>query len=79
MQTGFTQSSADPCVFLRLDEHTVIIAVYADDLILITDVIEVMLETKQLLSDWFKMKDMGELHYCLWVNIVTGFYISNSI
>ena len=45
MQAGFTQSSADPSVFIQIDKHTVIIAVYVDDLILITDVIEVMLET----------------------------------
>ena len=31
-----------------------------------------MLETKQLLSDWFKVKDIGELHYCLGVTRVTG-------
>lgn len=72
MQAGFVQSNADPCVFIRLDEHTTIVAVYVDDLILITDVIEVMLETKELLSERFRMKDMGQLHYCLGVNIVYG-------
>ena len=72
MQAGFVQSNADPCVFIRLDEHTTIVAVYVDDLILITDVIEVMLEIKGLLSERFRMKDMGQLHYCLGVNIVYG-------
>ena len=69
-QAGFVQSNADPCVFIRLDEHTTIVAVYVDDLILITDAMEVMLETKGLLSKHFKMKDMNQLHYCLGVNIV---------
>ena len=72
VQSGFVQSDADPCVFIRLDEHTTIVAVYVDDLILITDIIEVMVETKRLLSEQFRMKDMGQLHYCLGVNIVYG-------
>ena len=46
-----------------------IVVVYVDDLILIT---EVMVETKRLLSEQFRMKDMGQLHYCLGVNIVYG-------
>ena len=66
IQIGFVQSDADSCVFTRLNEHTTIIAVYyVDDLILISDVIEVLLETKGLLSEQFRMKDMGPLHYCL--------------
>ena len=64
MQAGFAQSNADPCVFI--DEHMTIIAIYVDDLIFITDVIEVMLETKQHLSEWYKMKDMDHLH-TVWV------------
>ena len=56
----------------RHDEHTTVVAVYVDDLILITDVIQVMLETKTLLFERFRMKDMGQLHYCLGVNIVYG-------
>ena len=31
-----------------------------------------MLETKRLLSKQFRMKDMGQLHYCLGVNMVFG-------
>jgi len=65
MQARFVQSNDDPCVFIQLDEHVTIVAVYVDDLILTTDVIEVMLETKKLLSEQFRTKDMGQLHYCL--------------
>ena len=74
VQAGYVQSDADPCVFTQLDEHTTmsIVAVYVDDLILITDVVEVMLKTKGLLSKRFRMKYMGQLHYCLGMNIVYG-------
>ena len=72
MQVGFSQSEADPCVFARIDQHTAIVAVYVDDLILLADVKEVMFEIKKFLSERFKMKDMGWLHYCLDVNVVYG-------
>ena len=70
VQAGFAQSSADPCVFTRFEDHAVIIAVYVDALILLADVIEDMLELKSLLSEHFEMKDMGQLHYFLGVNVV---------
>ncbi len=72
IQVGFIRSDADPCVFTRLNEHTTIVAVSVDDLILISDVIEVLVETKGLLSEQFRMKDMGQLHYCLGVSVVFG-------
>ena len=78
IQIGFVQSDADSCVFTRLNEHTTIIAVYVDDLILISDVIEVLLETKGLLSEQFRMKDMGPLHYCLGVSVVFGYTRSST-
>ena len=68
---GYRESGADPCVFIRLDteKRLQIIAVYVDDLILIAETVEEMQQIKRCLSDHFKMKDMGKLHYCLGVNI----------
>ena len=40
-----------------------------DDLILLAETSEEMQQMKKSLSDIFRMKDMGELHYCLGVNI----------
>ena len=54
-------------MFTLFAEHTTIVAVYVDDLILITDASEVMQETKRVLSEQF---DMGLLHYCLGVSVV---------
>jgi len=66
---GFKQSAADPCVYVRATEMTAIVAVYVDDIILITETPEEMQNVKESLAGRFKMKDMGKLHYCLGINI----------
>ena len=68
---GFKQSGADSCVFIRVTKGKKVeaIAVYVDDLILLAETSEEMQQMKKSLSDIFRMKDMGELHYCLGVNI----------
>lgn len=66
---GFKQGNADPCVYTRSADVTTIIAVYVDDLIMMSETTQEMVRVKGLLSDRFKMKDMGELHYCLGIAI----------
>ena len=66
---GFKGSSADPCVFIQAGKTMNIIAVYVDDLILITENEKEMTKVKEKLSSRFQMKDMGKLHYCLGINI----------
>lgn len=44
---SFKQSTSDPCVFVRLRQELEILAVYVDDLALITDSTESMDELKQ--------------------------------
>ena len=69
--TGFTQCTADPCVFVRvIGDNLTIVAVYVDDLILVTVNQAEMDELKEALACRFKMKDMGELHYCLGISVV---------
>ena len=67
-KAGFEQSQADSCVFVR-HEPIAMVAVYVDDLIIITKTTEEMNRLKECLSNRFKMKDMGELHYCLGISI----------
>ncbi len=67
-KAGFNQSPADPCVFIR-HKSEAIVAVYVDDLIVLTKTIEDMISLKECLADRFRMKDMGELHYCLGISI----------
>ena len=67
---GFKGSGADPCIFIRENERKKleIIAVYVDDLILIAETLEEIKHMKSCLSETFKIKDMGEIRYCLGVN-----------
>ena len=67
---GFKESGADPCVFIRENskKKLEVIAVYVDDLLLIAETLEEIEQMKRSLSDTFKMKDMGQLQYCLGVN-----------
>ena len=69
---NFTQSQAEPCIFIRRssDEAKLsIIALYVDDLIIVTTTEAEMNEIKASLRQNFKMTDMGSLHFCLGVSI----------
>ena len=62
-QNGFSQSTSDPCVYIRDRKSSVnIVAVYVDDLIIITETPEEMDTIKGSLESKFKVKDMGRLH-----------------
>ena len=61
---GFEQSAADPCVYIQPTTLS-IVAVYVDDLILVTQTEGEMMDLKAKFKNQFRMKDMGEIHYCL--------------
>lgn len=67
---GFKQSTSDPCVFVRSRQELEILAVYVDDLILITESMESMEELKLALKKRYKMKDMRELSYILGISVI---------
>ncbi|CAK6974377.1 Retrovirus-related Pol polyprotein from transposon TNT 1-94 [Scomber scombrus] len=54
----------------RSRQELEILAVYVDDLILITESTESMDELKQALKRRYKMKDMGELSYILGISVI---------
>ena len=66
---GYIQSKADPCVYIKRFEEISIIAVYVDDLAILATTESDMSTIKKCLGTRFKMKDLGELHYCLGVCI----------
>ena len=67
---GFTQATAEPCVFIRKKDSLTIIAIHVDDLMILAESILEMQRLKDSLKLQFKMKDMGELHYYVGVCIV---------
>lgn len=58
--------SLDPCLFIRRQNHKIIlVAVYVDDLIIATNDDSWLSETKRQLGRSFEMKDLGPINYCL--------------
>ena len=67
---NFKPCTADPCIFVTGEgADLTIVAVYVDDLIVITKTPETMKKIKENLAARFKMKDLGKLHYCLGISI----------
>ena len=54
----FKPSTAEPCVYVQGSEDMTIVAVYVDDLNIITKTHEEMRKVKVSLAACFKMKDM---------------------
>ena len=78
MGEGFTQSLADPCVYIYFVEgdasRCIILIIWVDDLIISATNSSMLQNVKDRLSKRFKMKDLGVLHWFLG----TEFICSNS-
>jgi transposase InsO family protein len=65
---GYTRSHADHSLYIKqTSAYLVIVVVYVDDLIIMTNTIDKMVEVKAMLKSQYDMSDLGELHYCLGV------------
>jgi hypothetical protein len=63
---GFTRSNVDMCLYSKShDMHVVKILIFVDDMIVASDDVYLMHETKKMLSERFKMSDIGELKWFL--------------
>ena len=71
LQQGFMRSKSDPNLYIKCDEqgYIVLISVYVDDLIITGNAENLIDEIKEQLSQVFDMKDLGELHYCLGLEV----------
>lgn len=68
-ESGYFQSKADPCVFFKVFKSgPVYIAIYVDDLPIFGN-IEAVNETIQILANRFKIRDLGDLTYCIGIQI----------
>ncbi len=67
---GFTQSKADPYIYLS-DKEAFHIGVYVDDILLTGDLSRIQ-EVKHQLGEQFEVKDLGKLNYFLGINVETA-------
>ena len=69
LSVGLKKSAADPCLYSN--GHQVMVTVWVDDLILTGAHQQRINKLKTQLSNRFKMKDEGELNWCLGMRIIT--------
>ena len=69
-ELGFRNCPSDSAVFIKIvDEYAIIIALYVDDLMLLTSHKPLMLEVKEELKKRFDMKDLGPINFFLGMQI----------
>jgi hypothetical protein len=70
LSIGFLRTFSDSSVYCRRQSSSLaLIALYVDDLIILTDTLKTMNELKAALSRRFEMTDCGELHHCLGLSV----------
>jgi hypothetical protein len=69
--SGFQTSNLDFSLYVKKTNHgIVVIVIYVDDLIIIGDSDANIFDLKKLLKQKFEMKDLGELHYFLGIEVI---------
>ena len=66
----FKENTVDLCIYLKVNRSKVIFLIlYVDDILLATNDLGLLHETKKFLSSNFEMKDMGEVSYVIWIEV----------
>ncbi len=69
--SGFQTSNANFSLYVKNTDHgIVVIVIYVYDLIMIGDSDTYIFDLKKLLKQKFEMKDLGELHYFLNIEVI---------
>ena len=67
---GFQRSNIDLCLYVKKEgENIIYILIYVDDLLICSKNKELIRNVKRLLSNRFKIKDLGEIKEYLGINI----------
>eukprot|EP00253_Pinus_taeda_P006291 PITA_06291 len=71
VQHGFHRSLNDPNSYTKFNKQwqIIFISLYVDDLIIIGNANNLIKEIKHQMSQVFEMKDLGNLHYCLGLEV----------
>ncbi|KAM1419589.1 hypothetical protein ACFX1R_024337 [Malus domestica] len=68
---GFVENKVDDCLYLKVcGSRFIFLNLYVDDILLASNDLNLLLETKKLLSRTFEMKDMGEASFVLGIEII---------
>ncbi|GJV69852.1 retrovirus-related pol polyprotein from transposon TNT 1-94 [Tanacetum coccineum] len=66
----FKKNAVDQCIYLKLSgSKFFILVLYVDDIILASNDLNMLYETKRFLSENFEMKDLGEASYVIGIEI----------
>ena len=69
-ELGLQRTHADNCVYqLRKDGTIIIVAIYVDDLLILANDVTALNNLKLELGKRFDMKDLGEVHFCLGIQV----------
>ena len=71
LNLGMKQSQSDNCIYTKItNSEILIIALYVDDLLILTKSLMEMNKIKEQLTSRFEMKDLGEAKFILGIEIV---------
>lgn len=67
---GANPTNADPCVYQKKDRNgkLMLISVYVDDILVASHDVKSVEDFKQSMSQHFKVRDLGDVNYCLGVD-----------
>lgn len=67
---GFEENKVDQCIYLKVrGSKFIFLVLYVDDILLASNSLDLLKETKKALSTSFDMKDLGETSYVLGIEI----------
>lgn len=71
VQHGFRRSLNDPNMYTKFNKQRqiILISLYVDDMIITGNANNLIKEIKPQMSQVFEMKDLGNLHYCLGLEV----------
>ena len=80
LSNGFVHNISDKCLYIKVcNAYIIIICLYVDDMLIMSNDMKGIIETKRFLSSTFKMKDLGQVDTILGIKMKrnSGGYVLN--